>query len=310
MPMAQMQWWYFDFLLRDGSVLVVGFSPKKWWRDHEEASREEPFFRASLLTSDGKVHSFNKSFPPGSLASSKGRVEIPGQLSISYEQGQYRLQFNMEGFQGLLKVTDISRPFSPLPFGRIPGWIRSLFFKAPKGVPDFTYAAQVPRGKVSGSIAFQSHPARAEGWAYHEQGRFDALPEHLSQGWFWFHFLHPEWNLFGTPEFISVQEKEKVHFSGLSLFDPHYEVKNRVFDSKNPKILCGCEIHFTHKKKKFRIDAFPETAVPLISCPSIYSQQLWTTLSVASELKIGSDGEMKTYAGKILLETSSLATDG
>jgi hypothetical protein len=201
---ARMQWWYFDIAMEDGSVLVVAFMPRKWWRDKADARTEEGFLFASLMTADRKVRSFGKAFQPGTISCSKDAVEVPGQMSISVapgaDRGQvYRLSFALDGFEGDLEVSSSVNPYSPMPGGRKPGLARTLFEGAGFGASDFTYVSQVPGGTARGAITLDSHRVAVLGRAYHEQGRLEDAAESLSGGWHWFHFIHPQWHVFGTP---------------------------------------------------------------------------------------------------------------
>ncbi len=41
---AHTQWWYFDCILEDGSVLVFLFTPHHWWEEKKKTSNKSLFY--------------------------------------------------------------------------------------------------------------------------------------------------------------------------------------------------------------------------------------------------------------------------
>jgi len=241
-------------------------------------------------------------------------VEIPDEMSISYGPDSlqnlvYRLSFNMEGLQGALEIAPRSKPFSPFPWGRKPGLARTLFEGARPGACDFLYVSQAPRGDVSGTITMDSRRLDVRGKAYHEQGRFDDAPERLSKkGWFWCHFLHPEWNVFGSPGvflYVQQQQHERPIFRGLNLFDRSLGFKNRTLAGEPPhhQVFSGGEMRFAYGGLELSIRADPKRNMPLISFPSATTRQIYHTLVTDAQLTVERKGAADSFAGQMILES-------
>src|SRR5262245_46192995 len=223
---ARMQWWYVDAVMNDGRVVLVAFVPKKWWRDVADASLDDAFLFVAMAGGDGTSRSISRTLDASRLRSAEDGLglEIPGVLTIARAAGDpatYRWSFDVDEVQGALEVRSLARPFSPFPRGTLPGLGRAALLGGRLGTAAFSYVAQVPRGTIGGTLTMGGERIAVDGHAYHEQGRFDDPPERLSKGWFWCHFLHPEWNVFGSPGvFLYVQRRQDPPiFSGFNLFD-------------------------------------------------------------------------------------------
>jgi hypothetical protein len=287
-----MQWWYFDALLNDGGVLVVAFVPRKWWREAAGAKLDDGFLFVSVLRPDGKTRVFTRSFESSGLRCFKAGVEAGGKFAIGFDPSgsrpRYKLSFSMEGLQGSLEATCLEKPFSPLPFGTRPGG------------PGFAYVAQVPRGAVFGALTLHSEPIPVDGVLYHEQGRFDDLPERLSEGWQWFHFLHPDWNLFGVPGlFAFIQNEDRKLFSGVRFSGNSYGM--------NAPLLEKGELHFKKGDLRLRLSADADRWADLISFPSADSRQLWSTGVTTARLIGTACGKAVDCPGQVILETCRLS---
>ena len=290
---------------------MIAFMPRKWWRDNSDARTEDGFLFASLMTADKKVRSIGRVFKSSQIRRSGHAVEVPGQLSISFlpesDRGQvYRLSFEMDGLQGSLDISCSASPFSPLPMGRKPGLVRTVFGGAEVGASDFTYVSQVPRGIASGTVTLGSQRVDVLGSAYHEQGRLDDLPQGLSGGWLWFHFLHPAWNIFGYPGvFLYAQGPGGIMLSGISVLSHTYGIRNPTFAGKgpHPRVYTGGEIYFKRGDLKIRIEADPGDTTNLISFPAVDTKQIWSTSVSAARLEVEGQGEVKRLSGQIILES-------
>ena len=319
---AKMQWWYVDIVMNDGSVLMMAFVPRKWWPDTPDANLDDALVMVSWLSAaDGRVRSVSSTLDASRMRVSGERglsLEIPGAISITRspeELGTYRFGFELPEVQGSVEVRALARPFSAFPGGRLPALGRAALLGSPLGGDAFEYISHVPRGAASGALTMGSEKVAVDGHAYHEQGRFDEAPERLSKGWFWCHFLHPEWNIFGSPGvFMYVQQQQRLDqpiFSGFNLFDRSMGFKNKTTsgDPAHHKVFSGGEMRFAYDGLKLSIAADPnKNKPPLLSFPSATTKQIYHTLVTDAELTVQrGGGAVDKVAGQMILESCWLA---
>jgi hypothetical protein len=310
---ARMQWWYVDILMNDGSVLLVAFVPKKWWLDTVDASLDDAFLFVTMVSgADRTSRSVSKTLDASRLRSAERGLglEIPGALTIARDAGDpatYRFTFDVPEIQGWLEVRSQARPFSAFPRGTLPALGRAVLLGGRLGTEAFSYVTQVPRGTVSGTLTMGGERIVVDGHAYHEQGRFDDAPARLSKGWFWCHFLHPEWNVFGSPGvFLYVQQRQdRPIFAGFNLFDRSLGLKNRTMagEPPHPPVFSGGEMRFGYRGLRLSITADPKRNMPLISFPSATTRQIFHTLVTDAELTVERTGTVNSFAGQMILET-------
>lgn len=311
---ARMQWWYVDVVMSDGSVLLAAFVPKKWWLDTVDANLDDALVMVAMLGgADRKLRSMSKTLDASRMRSSEQGLclEIPG-LTIAREGGDpatYRFTFDLPEVKGSLEVRAVARPFSAFPGGKLSGLGRAALLSGRLGTEKFSYVSQVPRGKASGELTLGSERIVIDGHAYHEQGRFDDAPERLSKkGWFWCHFLHPEWNVFGSPGvflYVQQQQHERPIFRGLNLFDRSLGFKNRTLAGEPPhhQVFSGGEMRFAYGGLELSIRADPKRNMPLISFPSATTRQIYHTLVTDAQLTVERKGAADSFAGQMILES-------
>src|SRR4051794_37962641 len=61
-PKAPTQWWYYDCIFDDGSVLVLLFTPFEWWDEAEKMPTNKSLFYFSYMNAKGEVKSQRKVF--------------------------------------------------------------------------------------------------------------------------------------------------------------------------------------------------------------------------------------------------------
>ena len=310
-PKVQLQWWYFDFFLNDGSTVVMAFIPQLWWGMSGSDDPRSSHLSISLKNPAGVVKRFSATFKPSELKVSAQHLEIPDRFSIrSTEVGQdrtYSLQLQFPELKGNFKITPTRPPFAAFPTGVMPGFLQTLISGAPKGAPSFSYVSQIPNGQVSGSLDWGAYQTTIQGQVYHEQGRLDDSPEKQASYWSWYHFSGEGWNIFGSPAtYIYLQKGDQVIRSGFHLVSGDYYIQNRTFDSPDhPKILTGGEIIFHHENLSFRLKISPATAQTMIAMTSPDPGQVWGTVEGPAQLTV-LEGRKKTLIqGRMMLETCS-----
>jgi len=309
---AKMQWWYFDIVMGDGSVLMIAFVPKKWWPDARDANLGDALiFVTTMRASDRKVRSVTRTLDGAQLRVSDGplALELPG-MKLSREDGDpaiYRFAFDLPDLKGAVEVRALAQPFSAFPRGTLPSLGRKALLGGPLRGGPFSYVAQVPRGAASGALTLAGENIPVDGFAYHEQGRFDDAPERLSKGWFWCHFLHPEWNVFGSPGvFLYVQREDQAPlFRGFNLFDRSLGFKNKSTSGADThhKVFSGGEMRFAYNGLKLSFKADPARNAALVSFPSATTRQIYHTLVTDAQLVVGERGATKEIDGQMILES-------
>ncbi|WP_158552514.1 DUF952 domain-containing protein [Spirosoma telluris] len=310
-PKVQLQWWYFDFFLKDGSSVVLAFIPQHWWDKPGSVRDKKSVFTMSLKPRQGTVKRFTILVPQTDVKTSANHLEIPSHLTIRAIEGsdsnQFSIQVNFPEVTAAFTIKPTQLPFAAFPTGVMPGPLRTLLSDAPLGSPSFSYVSQIPNSSVSGSMAWDDYQTQFEGQAYHEQGRLDDTPARQGGSWTWYHFAGDGWNIFGSPgSYIYLQRGDQILQSGFQLISKNYTLQNRTYSSPDhAKLLTGGEIYFHHQELTFRLKINPATTKTLVCFPSPDPGQLWGTVGGSATLSI-SEGETTTHLeGRIFLESCS-----
>ncbi len=308
-PKVQLQWWYFDFFLQDGSTVVLAFIPQLWWGEKGSNGEKNSLLMMSLITSEGEVKRFTKIIPQSELKTSSDHLEISSRLWIqatgSDQNRTYAVRVHFPEVAAQFDITATRPPFAAFPTGVMPGIFGTVISGAPVGSPRFSYVSQVPNGTVTGSLTWGNYQRNFRGQAYHEQGRQNDTPERQGGYWTWYHFVAEGWNIFGSPgKFIYLQKGNEVLLSGFHLIAKEYKIMNRTLTSPDhPKILTGGEIHFHHQNISLALKLNPSTTKTLIAFPSPDPNQIWGTVEGPATLVVSEGSEKKTIKGRMMLES-------
>lgn len=308
-PSVQLQWWYFDFFLSDGSSIVLAFIPQLWWDSGIPASEKKARFTLSLKTKDGTVKRFSTVVPQLDVKTSADHLEIPSHLVIrstgSGTDRQYTIQVNFPEVTGVFTIRPTKPPFAAFPGGVMPGILQTVISGAPVGAPSFSYVSQIPNSRVSGSLAWGDYQTQLDGQAYHEQGRLNDTPERQGSNWIWYHFAGAGWNIFGTPgSYIYLQQGDRIVRSGFHLIATDYTLQNRTYDSPDhARIMTGGEINFQHEDLSFRLTLRPSSAKTVVCYPASNPSQVWGTVEGNATLSISEGAVTKIIKGRMFLET-------
>ncbi|WP_198174799.1 DUF952 domain-containing protein [Spirosoma arboris] len=308
---VQLQWWYFDFFLEDGSSVVLAFIPQHWWEKPGLASDKKSVFTMALKPKQGTVKRFTTIVPQSDVKSSASHLEIPSHLVIraieGSENNQFSIQVNFPEVKGEFTINPTQLPFAAFPSGLMPGPLRTVMSGAPLGSPSFSYVSQIPNSTVTGSLSWDDYQANFTGQAYHEQGRLNDSPERQGGSWTWYHFAGDGWNIFGSPgSYIYLQQGDQIIRSGFQLIGKNYTLTNRMYSSPDhAKLLTGGEISFHHENLTFRLKMDPSTAKTLVCFPSTNPSQVWGTVGGEATLSVSEGSATKTLAGRMFLESCS-----
>jgi uncharacterized protein (DUF952 family) len=308
---VQLQWWYFDFFLQDGSLVTLAFIPQHWWEKPKAVGDRKAVFTMALKPRQGTVKRFTTIVPQSELKVSANHLEIPAHLVIRAVEGsdanQFSIQVNFPEVKGEFTINPTQLPFAAFPSGLMPGPLRTVLSDAPVGSPGFSYVSQIPNSTVSGSLAWDDYQSRIEGQAYHEQGRLNDTPERQGGSWTWYHFAGDGWNIFGSPgSYIYLQRGDQIIRSGFHLISKNYTLQNRTYASPDhTKLLTGGEIYFQHENLTFRLRMNPATAKTLVCFPATNPSQVWGTVGGEATLSVSEGSSTQTLAGRMFLESCS-----
>ncbi|MCX4242993.1 hypothetical protein [Paraliomyxa miuraensis] len=308
--MGKMQWWYVDVLMDDGSVLMIAVVPKKWWPDQEGADLDDAFVMVSLMRAEqGDVLSVSRTIDTANARGTESPLsyELPDAVRIVRNDDGYSFFFELEEVRGRVDLRSRTDVFSAFPRGTLPSWARAFLLGGGGGREPFSYVTYVPRGEASGQLTLRGEEVSVCGAAYHEQGRFMDPAHALSRGWFWCHFLHPEWNVFGSPGmFLYVQRgTDEPVFRGFNLLGKRFELENRRSTRvpRHPKVYCGGDMRFQRGKYTLSIHAEPDGQVPMLSFPSATTRQIYHTLVTDAQLLIEGPSGRERVDGRMIFET-------
>lgn len=313
-PKVQLQWWYFDFFLQDGSSVVMAFIPQHWWEESSSDKAKNSVFTLSLKTREGVVKRFTTTVPQLEVKTSDSHLEIPSHLVIRSVGGrdanQFSIQVNFPEVTGTFTIKPTQPPFAAFPTGVMPGILQTVISGAPLGAPSLSYVSQIPNSSVSGTLAWGEYKAQLTGQAYHEQGRLDDTPARQGGSWTWYHFSGDGWNIFGTPgSYIYLQQGDQIIRSGFHLLSNEYSLTNRTYSSPDhAKLLTGGEISFHHDDLTFRLTMSPSSAKTMICFPSPNPNQVWGTVEGTATLSITEGSTTKRLEGRMFLESCSWET--
>ncbi|QDK80703.1 DUF952 domain-containing protein [Spirosoma sp. KCTC 42546] len=313
-PKVQLQWWYFDFFLQDGSSVVMAFIPQHWWEEPGSGQEKNSVFTISLKTKAGVVKRFTTTVPQSKLKTSANHLEIPSHLVIraigDSDNNQFLIQVNFPEVTGTFTITPTQPPFAAFPTGVMPGFLHTVLTGAPVNSPGFSYVSQIPNSTVSGSLSWGDFQSQLSGQAYHEQGRLDDTPARQGGSWTWYHFAGDGWNIFGTPgSYIYLQQGDQIIRSGFHLISKEYTLTNRTYASPDhTKLLTGGEISFHHDNLTFRLIMSPAEAETLVCFPSPNPSQVWGTVGGTATLSISDGAATNVIEGHMFLESCSWET--
>ena len=311
LPKVQLQWWYFDFFLHDGSSVVMAFIPQHWWEETSSAQEKKSVFTMSLKTKQGNVKRFTTVVRQSEIKTSADHLEIPARFVIrsvgSGDDRTYSVQINFPEVTGVFTITPTQPPFAAFPTGVMPAILRPVLSTAPVGSPRFSYVSQIPNSTVSGTLAWGEYQTEFSGQGYHEQGRLNDTPARQGGNWTWYHFAGEGWNIFGSPgSYIYLQKGDQILRSGVHLIAKEYTLTNRTFASPDhAKLLTGGEISFRHENLAFRLTLPPASAKTLICFPSANPNQVWGTAEGTATLSISEGSTTTVVTGQMFLETCS-----
>ena len=306
---SKTQWWYYDAVLADGSVLIFMFTPVQWWSENSNDASNQALACVSLLSTDGNVVTTKEGFDANSVKYSEYKIQCKA-FTIERKHGRnnrhYTIELNLPRAKGSVVIDSFTKAFSPFPGGVVNTFVSKHLLKLKGEKPLFRYAAHVPHGEARCDLQIDDQLVRQAGKAYHEQGMFRGLPEYLGKGWAWIHFVSNTFNIFGKPQdFVCLEKNGKKTISGTTFFDRGVVLSDVVYDMEEKNLIVSGALSFRSNKLEFTVTP-SATGIPLIVIPSAETEQLWGTVAQRSTLRYKQDGGAVEEQGWLLIETCKM----
>jgi hypothetical protein len=164
------EWWYFDGLLDDGTVVVVWFGDNWMYGSHKRAVDIE-------LTAPGKpTRRVMRTFDaPGSFASDHADIEI-GPHSFKGDLDTYSIRVDPAETGGL--GCDLTLRRRVASYRPATGYIEA-------GTQYFAWLVAVPEGAVTGTLTADGSTRQVTGSGYHDHNWGNVSPAKLFDNWWW-----------------------------------------------------------------------------------------------------------------------------
>jgi hypothetical protein len=164
------EWWYFDGLLDDGTVVVVWFGDNWLYGSHKRAVNIE-------LTPPGKpTRRIMRTFDdPGAFASDQANVQI----------GPHSFKGNLQTYAIHVDATETGGVGCDLTLHRRVASYRPATGYIKAGDRFFAWFVAVPEGAVAGTLTADGATRPVTGSGYHDHNWGNVSPADLFDNWWW-----------------------------------------------------------------------------------------------------------------------------
>ena len=164
------EWWYFDGLLDDGSVVVIWFGDNWFYGSHKRAVSIE------VTPPGGKSHRVMKQFDePGEFARDHADVRI----------GPHRFEGNLKTYTIHVDAAQVGGMGCDLVLTQRIASYRPATGHMVSGERFFAWLVAVPEGAVSGELTIDGVTRSVTGSGYHDHNWGNVSPRDLFDGWWW-----------------------------------------------------------------------------------------------------------------------------
>jgi Predicted secreted hydrolase len=171
------EWWYFDGLLDDGTVVVA------WIGDNWGYGSGTRNVSLEITPPDGKTRRFYKAYrQKGRYATSQADVRVATH-SFSGDLGSYHVVIDPLESEGSSLGLDLVLKSRLPPYRPATGYVAA----GCPGVDEryFAWLVAVPEGEVSGSLTVDGATRSVSGSGYHDHNWGNASPADLMDDWWW-----------------------------------------------------------------------------------------------------------------------------
>jgi len=164
------EWWYFDGLLDDGTVVVVWFGDNWFYGSHKRAVSID-------LTPPGKptLHVMRTFEAPGSFSTQSVDVEI----------GPHRFKGDLDTYAIHVDPADTGGIGCDLTLRRRVASYRPATGYIEAGDKFFAWLVAVPEGAVTGTLTVDGLTRQVTGSGYHDHNWGNVSPAKLFDNWWW-----------------------------------------------------------------------------------------------------------------------------
>ena len=164
------EWWYFDGLLDDGTVVVVWFGDNWFYGSHKRAVSAE-------LTTPGKptrriMRTFNE---PGSFSTDSADIKI----------GPHRFKGDLDTYTIHVDPAETGGVGCDLTLRRRVASYRPATGYIEAGKQYFAWLVAVPEGAVTGTLTADGVTRQVTGSGYHDHNWGNVSPAKLFDNWWW-----------------------------------------------------------------------------------------------------------------------------
>ncbi|MDO5861880.1 MAG: hypothetical protein Q4Q58_03695 [Thermoplasmata archaeon] len=152
------EWWYFDFMMDDGTKAVIQFFSKSGGSMYK--SGYHPTFTIDVTMPDGTEHRREPSFPESEATWSREMCDVRyGPHGFAGDLEDYSVFVDpIDGLGADLHLHSLSRPYRPgsayISFGEDDRW--------------YTWLCAVPKGEVTGTLTVEGREIPVHGFGYHD----------------------------------------------------------------------------------------------------------------------------------------------
>jgi hypothetical protein len=301
-PTTHFQWWYFDVLLNDGSLLVVALVPRGWWSSEFDSDTSRCTLFVSLRSPGETITKRTLSRPSSELRSWDGHLSLGEKFMLEKRTDEYFVSVKLDGISLDMRVHNSRQPFAASPFGRMPHWlVRALSLKQ----PPISYVTLVPRDHAQVKITTKDAVLEHDGIAYHEQGRFNGTSHDLPRdGWIWFHIFGKEWGVFGAENaYVHISGPETLLQLGFPMNNEVFTLTNKRFWHRDERVVQDVVLNLKTQDTVLTATFKSPDEENLIHYSASNTVELWSTRYANALVHIEHAGKTYDFTAPALLET-------
>ncbi len=168
------EWWYFDFIMDDGTKVVIHFHTKPVTQGPSPVALPQPGIKITLP--DGTEYEDEERLTADVLRFGKGKCDVTfGPHHVTGDLREYLLHFEpVNGVGADLKLTSTSKSWRP-----------GTAFHEFGEEQYFTWLCAVPRGRVTGTLTFNGKTVEIAGYGYHDHQWSNVAPLTAFNHWYW-----------------------------------------------------------------------------------------------------------------------------
>lgn len=171
------EWWYFDFVLDDGSTLVINFMAKDFRVGKGVNQPPAPVVTIELDRPDGTHSERTSPTHPDDHDFATDRCDVRiGRNRISGDLHTYRIHADVDGVVADVTLTGQVPPWRPETGHVVFGEEKQKYF---------AWLPSVPQGRVEATLTIDGATETRTGTGYHDHNWGDAEMTRLMHHWYW-----------------------------------------------------------------------------------------------------------------------------